>query len=170
MADTKIVLIIASAGQGKTYKANKLIAGKKCCVFDVAGQYDDLPWDVKEPRSRFFNADPKKFIEVCNEKHDGTICVFEEATSFFEGKTGKEMKNLITMRRHPIDKGGRNIVLIFHTVNTVPPFLLDNANTIILGKTGESATRIKSKKEELHKIALWLKTQPDRTFYNFKNV
>jgi len=170
MADTQVILIVASAGNGKTTKVKKITEGRPCIVYDPTGEYDHLEWDVNLARSRYYNSDYEKFIELCNTKHGGTICVFEEATSFLEGATGKKMKELITKRRHPLDKGGRNIVLVFHTVNTIPPFLLDNANFIILGKTGESFERIKRKKPELYKVAMYVKQAPKYTFVNYKNI
>ena len=166
----KMILIIAGTGQGKSTKVKSLIHNKACLVWDVNGEYGDLPFDANANRCRFFSQEIKDFLEIVPKKHGGTIVVCEEATGFFQGATGKETKKIIVGKRHPVDLGGRNLIFVFHTINAVPPFILDTADTIIIGKTGDDANRVRQKSRKL--LSVWQKVMamPKYTFINFKNI
>ena len=166
----KLVLIIAGTNQGKTTKVKQLINNRACLVYDVNGEYSDLSTDIKEERSRFFSTSVKDFLKIVQQKHNGTICVFEEATGFFAGGTEKLTKQIIVGKRHPVEMGGRNLVFVFHTVGSVPPFLIETADTIILGKTGDEPNRVKSKSSKLLPVFLRVRNAPQYTFINFKNL
>lgn len=141
----KCILIIGGTGQGKSTFIKKAIENKPCLVYDVQGEYSYLPTDINQPQSRFFNTDPQQFIEICKLKHNGTICVFEEATGFFSGRTSKEMKQLILSKRHPVDKGGRNLLFIFHYIQAVPPSIINMADEVVLFKTSDELSLFKNK-------------------------
>ena len=166
----KLVLIIAGTGQGKTTKVKKLIDGKKCMVFDVNGEYNELPFDVEQDRSRFYNPDVREFLKVVPEKHQGTICVFEEATGFFAGAAQKETKKIIVGKRHPVDYGGRDLLFVFHTIGSVPPFLIETADYIILGKTADEPNRVKTKSSKLYGPFLRVQKYPKYQFMTIKNI
>lgn len=166
----QMILLIAATRQGKTTKAKELIAGKPCFVFDVNGEYDALSWDANEKRSRFFNEDFREFLKVVPQKHGGTICVFEEATNFFSGGTLKATKSVIVGKAHPVDMGGRALLFIFHSIASVPPFLFDNADYIVLGKTGDTLDRVKQKRDILVPYYLKLRKAPKYTFFAIKNI
>ena len=164
-----LILLIAGTGQGKTTKIKSIIKGKRCLVYDVNGEYNELPFDANKPRSRFFSDNVKDFLQIVPEKHNGTICVFEEATGFFAGATGKETKKIIVGKRHPVDGGGRNLLFVFHTINSVPPFLLDTADYIFLGATGDEMNRVKQKSSKLLPYFLKLRNLKKYTFLTIKN-
>lgn len=141
----KCILIIGGTGQGKSTFIKKAIQNKPCIVYDVQGEYEFLPTDNNLAQSRFFSTDPQKFIEVCKHKHNGTICVFEEATGFFMGRSSKEMMQLMLSKRHPVDKGGRNLLLIFHYIQAVPPSIINMCDEVILFKTSDEEALFKAK-------------------------
>ena len=165
-----LILVIAGTGEGKTTKVKNLIKGRPCLVFDVNGEYEDLEYDVNLPRSRYYNSDISKFVDIVPTKHGGTAIVFEEATNFFAGSTQKHMKQIIVGKRHPEAKGGRNLIFVFHTINSVPPFILDTADIICLGKTRDEEGRVKQKSRKLLAPFQRLQREPKYTFYNIKNT
>jgi len=140
--------IIASTGQGKTTLTKKLTEGKPLLVYDVNGEYPDLSEDLNQSRCKFFG-DPEKFLEIASNKHGGTFCVLEEATGFLHGKSSESLRKFLIAKRHPQNLGGRNIIFIFHTIQSVPPFILDMADFIILFKTGDDINAVKKKRTKL---------------------
>src|SRR5881394_1730321 len=97
--------VIGATGQGKSQFIKSYIAGKKCFVFDIQNEYGlrtkyngqtpiNLSNNYKDNRSRYLVPNKKEFIKLCLQKVK-TICVFEEATMFFEGKIEEEMRHLI---------------------------------------------------------------------------
>lgn len=145
---SKAYCLIASTGEGKSTLAKKLSDGKPCLFFDVNGEHTDLSTNNKEKRSRFFG-NPDDFITLCSNKHGGTWCVFEEATGFLMGAIQKKMRSFLIAKRHPVEYGGRNVVFLFHTIGSVPPFILDMCDYIVLFKTGDDIATVKKKRSKL---------------------
>ena len=166
----KLVVLIAGTGQGKSTKIKSLIKNAPCLVWDVNGEYDDLEFDANQPRSRFFSNNISDFLAIVPKKHGGTICVFEEATGFFSGAASKQTKQIIVGKRHPVDLGGRNLLFVFHTILSVPPFLLETADTIIVGRTGDEPNRVRTKSSKLYPVFIKMQRAPKYTFFNFKNT
>ena len=167
---SKLILVIAGTGQGKTTKIKELISGKSCCVFDVNGEYPDLSTNINDYRCRFFSSNIKDFLKLVQQKHGGSICVFEEATGFFSGAAAPLTKQVIVGKRHPVEAGGRNLVFVFHTINSVPPFLLETADYIILGKTGDDLNRVKKKSIKIFPYFYKVLRLPKFQFLNIKNI
>jgi ABC-type Na+ transport system ATPase subunit NatA len=161
--------IIASTGQGKTTLTKKLTEGKPLLVYDVNGEYPELTEDLNQSRSKFFG-DPNKFIEIAQNKHAGTFVVFEEATGFLHGRSSEELRKFLIAKRHPVALGGRNPIFIFHTIQSVPPFILDMADYIILFKTGDDITAVKKKRAKLVRPFLQLQNAPKYSKIIIKNA
>lgn len=142
-------LVIGAPGTGKSPFVRKLIGDdKRCYIFDVANEYGTrvkyagqtpmrLSNNPKDLRSRMDKLDVKNFIAGCETKKD-TICVFEEATGFFQGKMGLETTRLIVNRYHT----GNNYVFIFHSINSVPPRIYEMANYVVLFKTTDQVDTV----------------------------
>lgn len=168
-----MMLVIAGTKQGKTTKIKSIIGNSApCLIFDVNGEYGDIvpSTDIKDDRSRFFSHDVKDFLEIVPGKHGGTICVFEEATGFFKGATNKKTSQIIVGKRHPVAHGGRSLIFVFHTVNSVPPELLANADFISLGRTGDEPQVIRRKSQKCYQAYLQLQGKPKFSFITFKNI
>lgn len=145
-------IVIGAPGMGKSPFIRKLIEGRRCLVFDVANEYGDrVKYQGQQPvrlslnngdlRSRYTNVkDMKKFIALCELKRD-TVCVFEEATGFFQGKTGLETTGLIINRYHT----GNTYVFVFHSINSVPPRIMEMANYVVLFKTMDQTDTVNRK-------------------------
>jgi hypothetical protein len=167
----KLILVIGGTGSGKTtFIKEKILKGKpECLVYDVNNEYDELDMDANAPRGRWWGA-VKGFIAITPFKHNGCIVVFEEATGFFEGAATKETKQIIVGKRHslPPNTGGRNLIFVFHTINSVPPFLFGTANTVCLMKTNDEPHQVKRKCAKLLAPFLKLQNAPQYSRINVK--
>lgn len=144
-------VVIGAPGMGKSPFVRSLIEGRRCCVFDAANEYGtrvkyqgqtpvNLSVNPADMRCRMVVMDMIKFIAICNTKKD-TICVFEEATGFFQGKTALPVLNLIINRYHT----GNTYVFIFHSINSVPPRIMEMANYCVLFKTNDQFDNVARK-------------------------
>jgi hypothetical protein len=164
-------MIIGGPGAGKTPFVRNFIADSYCCVFDVQNEYGErtkypgqtpvrLTDNTKEPRSRYVGGDVEQFISICNLKRN-TVCVFEEATAFFEGRTGKSMRRLMINRYHT----GNVYLLLFHSINSVPPRLMELSGNVVLFRTNDEEHNIERKFPRLLQYYKRLQTaQPGEKF------
>lgn len=164
----KCIVVIAATGQGKSTWVKDLTKHSPLFVYDVNGEYE-LSEDVTLQRSKFFG-DNRRFMELCKGKHGGTFCIFEEATGFMVGAMQKEVREFIIAKRHPVTLGGRNIVFLFHTIGSVPPFIMDMADYIVLFKTGDDVGTVKRKRMKLLPYFLRLQNAPRHTKIIIKNT
>lgn len=146
---SNLILYIAHTGQGKTTLVKKTIdAGKKkSYVFDVNNEY--------EKHDRVIDGDFKNFLSECMKKTDHNL-IFEDATGYLNGRTADDVRKLIVAKRHKRN----NILMLFHSISAVPPFIFQLANYIVLFKTADELNTVKSKKEILVKPFLKLQQQP----------
>lgn len=171
-----VITLIGATGQGKSPFIRNYISGKKCFVFDVQNEYGartkypgqkpvNLSNNVADPRSRFIIADTHEFIKLCAQKKN-TICVFEEATMFFEGRTAEDMRRLIFSKFH----SGNNYILVFHSINSVPPRLFEATDYIVLFKTGDDMNRVKAKYSKLVPYFTTLNNKRNGMYVKIKNI
>lgn len=141
-------LVIGAPGMGKSPFIRELIRERRCLVFDVANEYGtrvkykgqqslNLSNNTAEMRSRYVGTDLKKFVQLCGTKKD-TVCVFEEATGFLQGRVGLDTTGLIIGRYHT----GNTYVFVFHSINSVPPRIMEMSNYVVLFKTTDQADNV----------------------------
>lgn len=146
-----VITIIGGAKQGKTPFIKEYIKNSKCLVFDVQNEYGlktkyegqkpfNLGTNNNFPKSRVIDLDLDKFIELCKKKTN-TVCVFEESTMFFSGKIEKPMRKLVWSKAH----SGNVYLLVFHSINSLPPGLMEATDFIILFKTNDQEKTIEGK-------------------------
>lgn len=147
---SSMYIVIGGPGEGKTPFCKKLIGGgdsgepeKRCLVFDINNEYGtrtkypgqrpfNLTHNVRDLRSRYVGDDIEQFIRVAMSKLN-TVVVMEEATAFFEGRTSKNTRRLIINRAHT----GNVYVFLFHSINSVPPRIMEISNYVVLFKTND---------------------------------
>ena len=167
MSQGGVYLIIGRPGEGKSPFTQRFIYGRNCFVFDVNNEYGDrtkypgqtpirLSSNNNDARSRFISGDVDGFIKICNTKRN-TICVFEEATAFFTGKTDKNMRRLLINRYNT----GNIYLLLFHSIGMVPPVIIDLTSNIVLFKTNDEPARVKAKFSRLLPYYENLSSQPN---------
>lgn len=175
-----LVLIIGHTGQGKSEFLNKTFlnnvirkspsnqnknlyhqnnASNMQYVFDVNNEYM-LPDDKGHlySKCRHIDCDIKKFISNCKQIRNSNI-VIEDATGFLRGKQFKEFAQLLAAKIHQQN----NYIILFHSINRVPPELMEMANYVVLFKTvdNEDVINKKFKNLRLTKAFLRLKSKPD---------
>jgi hypothetical protein len=173
----KIIAIIGGAHQGKSYFTKQQIQSPTaaCFVFDYQNAYGEtstkpgdivlnLPLGSDLKRCRYYG-DPKEFIRLATLRRHTTV-VIEEATIFLEGKTESTTRKLMVDRYHRKN----NIIFQFHSINSVPPRILEMSDIIVLFKTGDDPNIIKRKYSKLLPYFMELKGMPDRSKKIIQNI
>lgn len=161
-----LILVIGMTGQGKSHFTKEYIKPpRNCFVFDINNEYPDLSIDVNAPRAKQTFIDEKLFIKNCLRKRN-TVCVFEEATGFFEGKTSDELRRLIVNKRHT----GNVYILLFHSISSVPPRLMQFTNFVVLFKTGDEPYQVEKKFPSLYSYYMKLRTMPHQSKFTIKTI
>lgn len=142
-------------GTGKTTFIKRYIKGKRSCVFDVNNEYKGLPDDNRKPVSRVTDLNHKAFIQLCLEKRD-TCCVWEDATGFIEGRLSDDFRKALVSKRHT----GNVNILVFHSVSSVPPRLIQLSDYVILFKTSDEVYQIEKKYPSLLKYFKSINRKP----------
>lgn len=153
-----LILIVGGTGQGKSYFTNtkllfnevRKVNGKdryfispksrRQYIFDLNNEYE-LPGDnITAPFMRHIACDEKFFTAKCKTLMNSNI-VFEDASGFLRGRQSAPMARLIVQRRH----SNNNYIILFHSINRIPPELLEYANYLVLFKTGDNLKDIDNK-------------------------
>lgn len=138
------ILTVGMTGQGKSEFTKAYIKGRNCLVFDVQNEYLDLSTNNIADRSRTVDLNIKRFFDLVKSKMN-TVCVFEEATVFFEGKMEKDLRFTVVRKRH-----SKNIfIFCFHSIAAIPPRLLTLTNFVVLYKTGDERRIVEEKSTRL---------------------
>lgn len=165
-----LYIICGAPGMGKSPFVRKLIEGnKRCLVFDIANEYGtrtkypgqvalNLNNNTNDLRSRYVGDNMTDFIKMCSRKRS-TICVFEEATGFFRGATSKDTMRLIINRFHTQN----TYCFIFHSINSIPPGIMEIANYVVLFKTNDEAETVYRKFSRLGAAFDHLQSEPNGT-------
>ena len=131
-----VILIVGTKGTGKTTKAKEIVSkvtDKPKFVYDINVEYSDssiLP-------------DFQDFCEQMSEK-DNSVILYEEATIFLSAShTNREVNKQLVRSRHQ----NNLFVFVFHSLRTVPRWIMDFADYLILFKTMDSAKNVARKFE-----------------------
>lgn len=149
------IIICGAPGQGKSPFIRDYIKDKKCFVYDVQNEYGqatkypgqvpvNLSANPSDERARYTLWNHEGFISECAKKQN-TICVFEDATMFFEGRTIPKMRELLARRRFT----GNNYLLVFHSIESVPPRMMQFSDYVVLFKTGDELKGVERKYSKL---------------------
>jgi hypothetical protein len=66
---------------------------------------------------------------------------------FFQGMTGEQMRKLIFSKAHT----GNVYVLVFHSINSVPPRIMEATDFVVLFKTNDEINTVEKKYPRLLK-------------------
>lgn len=182
-----LILVIGTTGKGKTpwvsskmrngYKPNPKNANKSIqtvsskslrqYVFDINNEYL-FPLDNKIlPQMRHINADVRYFMATCKTLRNTNI-IFEDATGFLRGKQTASFIQLVQGKIHT----GNNYIILFHSINRVPPELMELSNLIVLFPTVDNVEVVdkKFKNPTLNAAYLELRKNPSKKFLTIKPV
>jgi hypothetical protein len=164
------ILLIGMTGTGKSPFIRNYSEGRNLFVFDIQNEYGSrtkypgqVPMNLSdnwtEPRARHIQLDEKLFIQQCTRKQN-TICVFEDATAFMEGKTDKDLRRLIVAKLFT-----RNVyIFVFHCIMAVPPRIMQLSDYVVLFQTNDEAYQVENKFPSIypHYLQLKGKTKADK--------
>lgn len=159
------ILVVGMTGQGKSQWAKEYIKDSNQWVFDVQNEYQWLSVNPSEAKARQIDMNEKTFVDRCKQKKN-TICLFEEATCFFEGKLDKDLRRVVVAKRH-----SKNIYLfLFHSISSIPPRLMQLTNYVILFKTGDEPYQVEQKFPSLLPYFMKVKQLPIYQSINIKMI
>lgn len=155
-------IVIGAPGEGKTPFCKAMIGGadtgreeRRCFIFDINNEYGprtkyagQTPFNIsvnpREGRARYIGSDIRHFITLAMVRQN-TVVIMEEATAFFEGKTNQETRRMIINRAHT----GNVYVFLFHSINSVPPRIMEISNYVVLFKTNDERDTVYRKYRRL---------------------
>lgn len=134
---SKLLILVGARGSGKTYYAKSIIKNahpKAVYIFDVNKEYGDQ----YHPYYTELDGDIDAFIHVTKTVKKGIILV-EDSTGFLP-VNGRNLPFVrqIQGSRHTLN----TFILLFHSMRTVPKYLMDFANAIVLFKTNDIPKRV----------------------------
>ena len=171
-----LILIIGHTGQGKTPYVNNFLGNghkppvapavkgkyfateksKRQYIFDVNNEYlfaDDNTGKIRN-QMRHTDLSIEKFIQVAKSLSNTNI-VIEDATGFLRGKQSSEFSRLLTRKRFTQN----NYLILFHSINRVPPELMEMCDCIVLFKTHDNIDIVKNKFENKELTEAFLELQ-----------
>lgn len=148
------ITIVGMTGTGKSSFIKHFIKNRRAFVFDVQNEYQYLN------NNRIVDLDEKNFIKLCMIKRN-TVCVFEEATAFVIGNILRPMRKMLVSKRHT----GNTNILVFHTILSIPPFVLSLSDIIIMFKTNDEDYQVENKFPSLMKYFIEVKNNKNNHYF-----
>lgn len=156
-----LFIVIGHTGQGKTKWTREAVAGKSQYIFDINNEYD-YPTDRHGgiySQMRHIDMNVRTF-ENNVARMRNTCIVFEDATGFLRGRQSASFIRLVVAKRHT----GNVFFLFFHSINRVPPEIMELANFVVLFKTVDNIDSLKKFKSDiLTKTFIELQSAPDHS-------
>lgn len=159
------ITVIGKMGTGKTTLIKQYSKERRRVIFDVNAEYKELGTDNRKAASRMIDLDHKVFIELTLNKRN-TVCVFEDATGFIEGRLSDNFRKALVSKRHT----GNVNILVFHSIGSVPPRLLQLSDYIILFRTSDEAYQVEKKYPSLYKDYLYVKKNSEANPHFYKTI
>lgn len=176
----KIILVVGRRGSGKTTFAKKLASSqnKKILVVDTFDHpsyvdYKLLTTDKlaywQKGAYRVFDKDPLTMLLTINTVVRNAFLILEDAAKYLSGNTPKEIKNIL------IDSRNRNldIILMFHNLSDIPPYIAKMCNDIVLFRTNDNMDKTQAKFfnfHELQKLHTEIKANKSPHYYKIISI
>lgn len=141
----KAFILVGGKGSGKTTLAKKLIKNVNrdaLFIFDTNNEYKEIyPYP--------FNPDFDAFINRAEQMQKAVILA-EDVTAFLSNRGySAKLVQLMVAQRHTLN----TVILLFHSMRTVPKYLMDLATDVFIFKTNDDPKYVRSefKNERLFK-------------------
>lgn len=164
LRNRKIVVYAGMPGCGKTTDILKTINAflkqhpkEKVIIYDInrekayahfpAIDVDKIPF-VKSGVYRIVSSDYEGVLKALSETFRNGLVVLEDANYYLTAARNMTLWQILVSRRHM----GMDVILTFHSLARVPPYLYEMLNVICLFKTNENVDRVKSKIPNFDKV------------------
>lgn len=160
----KIVVYAGMPGCGKTTQIMKQIAAflkqhpkEKVIIYDINREkaYKDFPAisleqipHVKSGVYRIVEPDYNLVLATFVETFRNGLLILEDANFYLTAARNMTLWKILVSRRHM----GMDVVLTFHSLARIPPYLYEMLNYIILFKTNENIDRVQNKIPNFDKV------------------
>lgn len=156
---SRAIIIVGATGTGKTTYIKSLlqkVPNKKCLyIYDVNNEYAEFfPYPL---------IGIEDFMEKTQFMKHG-IFVLEEATIYLNNRSSNEhLVNLLVRKRHTFN----TIILVFHSMRSVPRYIYELSNYITIFKTNDSSemTARELKDDRLEEIMNNVKANKNQHFF-----
>ena len=159
----KSIIVVGGTGTGKsTFIKDRLKKVHKNSIhlYDVNKEYVDF---YNKPFTSF-----EKFAKTSQKISDGVL-VYEEATIFLSNKGANDaVRDVLVRKRHT----NNTIFFIFHSLRTVPRWIFDLSNFVVVFKTNDSEGFIDSRFENELLTACFkeVNTNPDKHYHKVFSI
>lgn len=148
----KVIIVVGASGNGKSTwlkTTTREVDTSRFFCYDVNAEY----FDDDDPLPEIDD-----FLAEMNTKTD-CVMVFEEATVFFSNRgSNKTMRQLLVAKRHR-----RNLIfLVFHSIRSIPYYIYDLVNYVVVFNTNDTEQIVKEKHELLFSAWQKVKDKPFR--------
>lgn len=132
----KAYIIVGATGHGKSTFVKDMVSAvpdSRLYVYDVNREY--FPDEEKELEDI---GDFSQRLLPLKE----SVFIFEEATIFFSNRgSDKNIRNILVRKRH----NRNNVFLIFHSIRSIPFYIYDLCNYVIVFHTNDEADLVADK-------------------------
>ena len=170
----KCFLFIGRRGTGKTTLARKMAEamGRKLIIIDTDDHpsYVDIPVVTLEQLKTFsgsacrlIESDIDQVLIVLNQYQSNAVIICEDASKYITANISKAARAfLIDMRKRNFD-----VIIMFHFLSDVPPYLCKQYDQMVLFKTGDNIQVSQHKFANWHTIVTKLKRILKHKDYNY---
>jgi Mrp family chromosome partitioning ATPase len=170
----KCFLAVGRKGTGKTTIAQMLAkaSGKKICVVDT----DDHPsydayelWkisdlhDWKTGNIKIVTSEPEAALIAINKNCSNAFIILEDAAKYVTANVQRGVKSFIIDHR----KRNFDLIIMFHFLGDVPPYLAKQYDSMLLFKTGDNLDNPQKKFANWHTISEKAKRILDNKSFNY---
>jgi len=154
MKGGKAIIVVGGTGMGKTTFVKSMlmhVAKENIWLYDVNNEYTE--YIIPLPQLPTFQA----FCDKASLLKQSVI-VFEEATIFLKNKgSNQKLIDILVRKRHTENL----VILVFHSLRSVPKYLLDLCNIMVLHKTNDPLDKAEQfDNDELLKAYQYIKAAP----------
>lgn len=155
----RCILAIGRKGTGKSTIARRIaeVSRKKTLVLDTDDHPDYAAFELWDPANlhkwktgniRIITSEPEIALQEINRKASNAFVICEDAAKYINANIQKEVKSFIIDHR----KRNFDLLMMFHFLADVPPYVAKQYDFMLLFKTGDSLAVSQNKFANWHTI------------------